>query len=156
MQLRGKHASLASMPIDRTPADLDFQPSKQVFAANFDDQTEHQHKALRSEASHSLLTAEASASCRELGGADYELLLQDTLNLENLQNKLYVKKNLIAQAVGKHHPKRQRMFAGDIITQLKEMGVRRILELPGNLSMQMTKEVARSILYCPKSGSVDR
>ena len=53
----------------------------------------------------------ATVTNRDQNVQDYEALLQESLNLENLPNKLYVKKSLIAQAVGKAKPKMKRLFA---------------------------------------------
>ena len=49
---------------------------------------------------------------------EYEVLLHQHLNREFSQNKLHVRKNLIAQAVGRGKPKKARQFAGDIIKML--------------------------------------
>ena len=49
---------------------------------------------------------------------EYEVLLRQHLNREFSQNTLHVRKNLIAQAVGRGKPKKTRQFAGDIIKAL--------------------------------------
>lgn len=75
------------------------------------------------------------------------------MNLENQANKLYVKKSLIAQAVGKAKPKMKRLFAQDIVALLKELNINDVANLPGNLSMQMTRLVVRNIVLGQNAGS---
>lgn len=74
-------------------------------------------------------------------------MLQETLNLENLPNKLYVKKSLISQAVSNTKPSLKRVYAQDIVTKLKDMKVERILDLPGHEVMQLTMKIASDILH---------
>lgn len=77
---------------------------------------------------------------------DYENLLQQNMNREFSQNKLHMRKNLIAQAVGKHKPRRQRVYAEEIVKQLKEQEIRRVVDLPANAAVSATKQIARGIL----------
>ena len=115
-RVRGQFSSLIALPTD-----AENNPLGRLDAASIDDDFDYGGRPHPSEQSPSLLGTEIAPTMRDPSVADYELLLQDNLNLENLQNKLYVKKNLIAQAVGRPQPKRRRMFAGDVVTQLKEM-----------------------------------
>lgn len=58
-----------------------------------------------------------SASQRNTSVQDYEMLLQDNLNLENIHNVLYMKKHLISKAARSLDPlDRKKLFARDIVT----------------------------------------
>ena len=65
-----------------------------------------------------------SASMNNLNLVDYEVVLQDNLNLENFNNLLNMKKHLISKAAGINDSlKYKKVFAHDIVSQLKAMNV---------------------------------
>lgn len=58
-----------------------------------------------------------SVSQRNTSVQDYEMALQDRLNLENIHNMLYMKKHLISKAAGDVNLQtRSKVFARDIVT----------------------------------------
>ena len=82
---------------------------------------------------------------------DYELLLQDRENADNSLNKLRVKRQLIAEAVGKNGPKKDRGFVRQTLEVSK---LQSISELPGNMSMKMTQMIAKRLLGASRETAV--
>ena len=72
---------------------------------------------------------------------EYQDVVQEKENRYNSLNKLVVKRELISDALAKSKPKRDRNYSNMIDIQAKT-----IMDLPGNLAMSITIEIAKRVM----------